>query len=337
MFNIDTAATGTLTIKGIYTLTINYIDTAGTTVASPYVGNFVEGAQFGPIESPTVEGYTPNYTSVTGPEEGMPNRDMTVNVVYTAIVSETTVVTPVTEPVATPALTPAADDEDDDEGETPAATPAAQAASPETPAGTAAPAQLNPSPAAPIAAIPVAEADIEEARARDSVTINDEETPKGVIVLDENGNAEIVEIEDEETALAAGIGAAWALINLIATILSAVICIVLLVTWFRKKKEDEEEDEEDKEEKKSEEDEDEEEEKKTKRRTICRLASIIPAVASVIIFCLTENIKNPMILVDKWTLLMIVLLLVNIILAFFSKKKKKDEDDDEEEKDKKEQ
>jgi uncharacterized repeat protein (TIGR02543 family) len=336
MFNIDTTATGTLTIKGIYTLTINYIDTAGTTVSSPYVGNFVEGTPFGPIESPIIEGYTPNYSSVTGPEEGMPKRNLTVNVVYTAIVSQTTTVTPVTEPVATPVLTPTVTTPaaEEAEEETPVVNPQTQAETPApaAPSQTATP-QVTPA-AAPIAAIPV-EADIAEAI--ETVAINDEETPRGVIVLDENGNAEIVEIDDEATALAAGLGAAWALINLIATILSAVICIVLLVTWFIRKKKDENEDNDSEEENKDKEDEEEDdEEKKTKRRTICRILSIIPAVASVIIFCLTENIKNPMILVDKWTVLMIVLLIVNIILAFFSKKKKKDEDDDEEE-DKKEQ
>ena len=52
-----------------------------------------------------------------------------------------------------------------------------------------------------------------------------------------------------------------------------------------------------------------------------RLASIIPAVAAVIAFILTENMRLPMVLVDKWTLLMVVIALVQLLVAYFSKKK----------------
>ena len=52
-----------------------------------------------------------------------------------------------------------------------------------------------------------------------------------------------------------------------------------------------------------------------------RLASIIPAVAAVIAFILTENMRLPMVLVDKWTLLMVIIALVQLLVAYFSKKK----------------
>ena len=55
---------------------------------------------------------------------------------------------------------------------------------------------------------------------------------------------------------------------------------------------------------------------------------MIPAIASVIVFFLTENMKNPMAYVDKWTVLMVILLVVEIVLAVLSKKKKEEKEDD---------
>jgi NADH:ubiquinone oxidoreductase subunit 3 (subunit A) len=310
-FIIDTTAKGTLTIRGVYTLTINYVDGAGTTLAPSYVGRFAEGTAFGPITSPAVAGYTPNYASVSSPESGMPNRDVTVNVVYTAV---PTAAAPADDTEVTPPGDGTTPDNTTDDG-----TPGTGGA--DTALTTPAPVVATPVTPTPGAA---------DNGGNGNTEINEEEPPRGVITFDENGNAEIVEIEEEPTALASGSDdAAWALINLIAAILTVILCIVLLVTWFIGKKKEEDEDEEERRESKEKKEEDEDEEK-TKRHTVLRLLSIIPAVASVIIFILTENMKNPMILVDRWTLLMIVLLIVEILLAFFSRKKKDDEKDDEE-------
>jgi hypothetical protein len=322
-FTIDLSAVGELRIKGVYTVTINYVDTAGRELAPSHEERFVEGATFGPIVSPTIEGYTPNFASVSSPGSGMPNVDITVNVVYTANPTTTpnngnngggnnpgtgnnggggnTGTTPQTTNNTTPDNT----------------TPAANNAANNTPAATVATTTTT------IAAIPVTLA--ANGEPEEDLLIVDEETPMGVISVDEDGNAELIDIEDDPTALASGAsGAAWALINLIAAILTAVICIILLISLFKRNKD--EEDEDDKE--KSKEDE-EDEEKKKKQRFIAKLLSIIPAAAAIIIFLITENMKNPMRWVDKWTILMLIILLVQIILAFFaSKKKKKDKDDE---------
>jgi uncharacterized repeat protein (TIGR02543 family) len=314
-FAIDLAAKGTLTIKGIYTVTINYVDTAGAELAPSYVERFVEGDDFGPIDSPVIEGYTPNFASVASPGKGMPNRDITVNVVYTANATASESETPANNNTTGNNNTPVGTTANNTTGGTPD-----NAA--ETPGeAEAAPAQTVTTGTIPLPAVPVQIADNGEVV--DDTTIDDESVPLGVISIDENGNPEIIDIEDDPTALASGAErAAWALINLIAAILTAVICIVLLVTWFKRKKdEDEEEDKAD--------EEDEEDEKKNKRHTIIRLLSIIPAVASVIIFFVTENMKNPMTMVDKWTILMIVLLVVELLLAFFSAKKEDEDEDDE--------
>ena len=123
------------------------------------------------------------------------------------------------------------------------------------------------------------------------------------------------DIADEPTPLA--MGGAWALVNLILTVLTVLGSVMLLVGYIGKKQ-------------KEREDEDgnvilnaegEAEMDDIKKKGGWRLASILPAVAAVIAFILTENMRLPMVLVDKWTLLMIVIALVQLLVAYFSRKK----------------
>ena len=125
----------------------------------------------------------------------------------------------------------------------------------------------------------------------------------------------VEEIVDEETPLA--MGGAWALVNLILTVLTVLGSILLLIGYIGKKQ-------------KEREDENgnvilnaegEAETDDIKKKGGWRLASIIPAVAAVIAFILTENMRLPMVLVDKWTLLMVIIALVQLLVAYFSKKK----------------
>ena len=125
----------------------------------------------------------------------------------------------------------------------------------------------------------------------------------------------VEEIVDEETPLA--MGGAWALVNLILTVLTVLGSILLLIGYIGKKQ-------------KEREDENgnvilnaegEAETDDIKKKSGWRLASIIPAVAAVIAFILTENMRLPMVLVDKWTLLMVIIALVQLLVAYFSKKK----------------
>ena len=81
--------------------------------------------------------------------------------------------------------------------------------------------------------------------------------------------------------------------------------------------------------KRREEDEETGEETEIKRKGLIRLLSLIPAIAAIIIFILTEDMTLPMQLVDKWTLLMVVILIIQIIVAIFAKKKKDEEEGDE--------
>ena len=118
-------------------------------------------------------------------------------------------------------------------------------------------------------------------------------------------------IIDEPTPQAVPEGS-WALINLIATILSCICALALI--FVRKDTED---------------DEPTDEEKKDMRGMIgTKVASIIIGIVSIIIFIFTEDMTLPMVLTDKWTILMILLLIVEIINIFIIRQQSKGEEED---------
>ena len=105
----------------------------------------------------------------------------------------------------------------------------------------------------------------------------------------------------------------WALINLVAAVVSVILGIVLLLSKNKKDKDDDEEQYENEE---------------VKRYKRWKVASVIDAILAVIVFILTENMKLPMVLVDKWTILMIIFAVVSIVSLVFGRKY---HDEDEEE------
>ncbi|MBR0474479.1 MAG: hypothetical protein IJJ19_05715, partial [Erysipelotrichaceae bacterium] len=74
----------------------------------------------------------------------------------------------------------------------------------------------------------------------------------------------------------------------------------------------------------------EDREENSERKT-SKLFSIIPAAVSVILFILTEDMRNPMVLFDKWTLLMMVIMIGNLVVAYLTRNKKEDEEKEENE------
>lgn len=157
--------------------------------------------------------------------------------------------------------------------------------------------------------------------------------------------------------------AAWALLNLILTILTAIGALLLIITLLikkRKKKEDEEEEENNEEdeenaptntsqnieeisssteiqeqreaeEKAKAEEEEEDEKQKVKKRLFFRVLSVLWAIITIIVFILTEDMTLPMAIMDKWTLLMFILFVLQILWMFFSRKKRVDKDEEDEE------
>ena len=174
--------------------------------------------------------------------------------------------------------------------ETPAPTlPATTTTTPTTPAAPTGPA---------VTAAPEAEEPAEE-------QLPDEETP----LAPEAGEEE--SIAEEATPLAGNTGA-WALLNLILAVLTALGSVVLLVGYLGKKRKEDEEGKE---------------EYTVKKHGFWRVASLIPGIGAIVAFLLTEDMSQPMAFVDRWTLLMVILAVIQIVIAVLSMKDKQEPDE----------
>ena len=132
-------------------------------------------------------------------------------------------------------------------------------------------------------------------------------------------------IKEEATPQAAPKGH-WALINLIAAMLSVVLAVVALLAKHAKDEDDEDKDDQ----VVANENEDDDENESTRHRR-WKVIATIDAILAVVVFILTENISLPMVLVDKWTLLMVLFGLISIVSTYFARKwHEEDEDEDEE-------
>ena len=179
--------------------------------------------------------------------------------------------------------------------ETPAPTlPATTTTTPTTPTAPAGPA---------VTAAPEAEAE-EPAEEQ----LPDEETP----LAPEAGEEE--SIAEEATPLAGNTGA-WALLNLILAVLTALGSVVLLVGYLGKKRKEDEEGKE---------------EYTVKKHGFWRVASLIPGIGAIVAFLLTEDMSQPMAFVDRWTLLMVILAVIQIVIAVLSMKDKQEPDEQDE-------
>lgn len=124
---------------------------------------------------------------------------------------------------------------------------------------------------------------------------------------------EIIPSTDNETP-AAPLAAPehnWALINLIAMIAAVVGSII---ASFRKKEENAEEDDEN---------------RNMGRVRAAKAAGLLAGAVSMIAFFLTEDMSLPMVLTDRWTILMIIILAVQAVSAALVKKACESEDDEE--------
>ncbi|NLI54282.1 MAG: hypothetical protein GX417_08130, partial [Clostridiales bacterium] len=112
-------------------------------------------------------------------------------------------------------------------------------------------------------------------------------------------------IEDNQTPLA---GPVWALLNLILAIATALTSLVMLIGYMGKRKEEE----------------DGVVVRETEKHGFARVLTLIPGIGGIIAFILTENMKNPMVFTDRWTLLMVAIALVQLVLVLFGIKKDKE-------------
>ena len=150
--------------------------------------------------------------------------------------------------------------------------------------------------------------------------------------LAEAVNEDIAVAEIEDAMVPQAEMKSWALYNLIAAIISVITALAMVLSFFRKKEENEEEENADFNEAQIEMIEnEEEEEKENDKRKKSKFLGLIPALLSVIIFIFTEDMRNPMVLKDRYTLLMVIIALATILLAFLSRNKKEEKEEEERE------
>ncbi|MGI6153629.1 MAG: InlB B-repeat-containing protein [Christensenellaceae bacterium] len=134
-----------------------------------------------------------------------------------------------------------------------------------------------------------------------------------------------VRIGDEEAPLYGTEAGVWALINLISCIIGGAlaVCILVIALVRRKKRQDGDEDA-----KYYRNNKQEQEEQKKILRPVWLIVGIVLGVVGIIVFLLTEDMRNQMVLADGWTALMLVLLAAEIVGSVFAfKRNKKNEDD----------
>ena len=111
-------------------------------------------------------------------------------------------------------------------------------------------------------------------------------------------------IEEEEAPKAAPAGnSGWALLNLLMAIATAILSVVLLLLFFKKKDDD------------GNNIDDNTDDEQKGNKGAARLLSLIPAIAGIVTFILTEDMSAKMQMVDSWTILMVIFLVINIIIA----------------------
>ena len=144
--------------------------------------------------------------------------------------------------------------------------------------------------------------------------VEDDETPLS--------DGEVEEVEDNATPKSND--SIWALINLIAAIVTVILGLFLLLSKRHRNDEDEDEDERQARMARG-----EEKEQEQKRGWICKVLGVVVAIVSVVFFILTEDMSLPMALTDKWTIWMIVIAIIELVLVLVGRRWK-DVDDDEE-------
>ena len=145
--------------------------------------------------------------------------------------------------------------------------------------------------------------------------VEDEETPLS--------DGEVEEVEDNATPKSNN--SIWALINLIAAIVTVILGLFLLLSKRHRNDEDEDEDERQARMARG-----EEKEQEQKRGWICKVLGVIVAIVSVVFFILTEDMSLPMALTDKWTIWMIVIAIVELVLVLVGRHWKDVDDEDQE-------
>ena len=106
----------------------------------------------------------------------------------------------------------------------------------------------------------------------------------------------------------------WALVNLICALVSALAALGMVFTMNRKEEDDENEENEEE-----------------RKANFSKILGIIPAALAILFFLLTEDMNNPMVLTDRYTLMMILFPLVSLLTAWLTRNEKEDDENKESE------
>ena len=299
------AAGETYNVGDVITYTIYVTNNGDVTLTNVALGDQMAGIAG---EQPTLDGAT---IATLAPDE-----TRTFTVAYTVVVgdagntvSNSVVVTatnpddpdtPVTDTYTTPGepITP------------PTPVPPAPAPTPVVPVVPAA-------PAAPAVDVPAAPAvDIPAAPA----------APAATITIDDTGTPLVEAIDDDANALA-GPGGAWSLFDLIATILTALLSLVMVVRAIGRNRKEGDDDEQRRIAYAN--GQEPEEDQVIKRKRIARILSLIPGIGSIILFVLTQDLTQPMVIFDWWSIVFAIAAIINIVLAVVTRKKSDDDDEEE--------
>lgn len=105
-----------------------------------------------------------------------------------------------------------------------------------------------------------------------------------------HGTEEIAEEIVPQAAPQAG----WALVNLLALILTSVTAVGMALTVRRKDENGED--------------------------RMSKLFGLLPAAGALVLFLLTENLSNPMVITDRWTVAMVAILAAELVLAYLTRR-----------------
>ena len=145
-----------------------------------------------------------------------------------------------------------------------------------------------------------------------------------VTPIADNPTPQAQTIEDDGNAL--GDGGSWSLFDLICTVVATILSIIMLIFALgRNRKEG---DDEETAAAKTANGEEVEEDQIFKRKRIARILSIIPAIGSIVLFVLTQDLTQPMAIFDNWSIVFGIIGIINIVLAIATKTTKNDDDEE---------
>ena len=124
-----------------------------------------------------------------------------------------------------------------------------------------------------------------------SATITAKKTPKNNETIIEEKSIPLINMDKNRGR--------WALINLILTILTILSWIVLVILNF----------------------------KENRRKILPLLVGLLTSILAILVFIFTEDITLPMVLIDKWTIIMLIIFLIEFPLLFIKHKNQEEEEE----------